>query len=276
MPAIPEVRRPTAARSMPPALPRSSRTVYEAPTVEALFDSIAPRYDILNRVLSGGIDIRWRRLLVRTLLDAGPARLLDVATGTADVAIMAARMLDAHVVGIDRSAQMLTRGERKVELLGLGGRITFHRGAAEALPFDDNAFDAVTVAFGVRNFTDLDRGLAEIVRVLRPGGTAAILEFSTPRGRLFGPLFRFYSRHLLPWLGGVVSGNREAYEYLPRTAAEFPDGAAFAARLRRAGCAQVTWRALTGGIATLYLASIKTAGATAPVRDSASDASIPS
>jgi len=231
------------------------RTTYDRSYVESLFDSIAHRYDLLNRVLSAGTDVRWRRRAISRLVPSAPKRLLDVATGTADVALTAAAMLPSEIVGIDVSASMLAIAEKKIARRGLDHRIRVERMAAEEISFDEGSFDAVTVAFGVRNFANLEAGLAQFARVLVPGGVAVILEFSTPRGRLFGPIYRLYSRVLLPAVGGLVSRNKKAYEYLPRTVAEFPDGAAFAAHLRRAGFAHVAWESLTGGIASIYVAT---------------------
>jgi demethylmenaquinone methyltransferase/2-methoxy-6-polyprenyl-1,4-benzoquinol methylase len=148
---------------------------------------------------------------------------------------------------------MLARGRHKVLRSGYRDRIRLEHAAAEELPFPDASFDAATVAFGVRNFSDLDQGLAEIERVLRPGGTAIVLEFSRPRGRVWGALYRYYSLHVLPFLGGIISRNREAYEYLPRTVAEFPDGDAFAKILMKAGFSEVRWYSQCGGIAMIYV-----------------------
>lgn len=250
---------PANNQSRPPAAERPAgstpaRTVYDRAYVESLFDSIAPRYDLLNRILSAGIDVRWRRRAIRFLVPSAPKRLLDIATGTADVALTAARMLDAQIVAVDVAGEMLEHARRKVQRSGLAGRITLERAAAEELPFPSASFDAVTVAFGVRNFADLHRGLAEMARVLRPGGTAVILEFSKPHGSLLGLMYRFYAQQVLPRVAGAVSRNREAYEYLPRTVAQFPDGAEFAVLLRSAGFSHVTWERQTGGISTVYRA----------------------
>ena len=241
----------TAAAVDPPDILRHQ---YERSFVESMFDSIASRYDLLNRILSLGLDVRWRRRAVRTLSSSPPARLLDLATGTADVAIAAARRLDAEIIGLDMSERMLERARRKVRNAGLDGRVSLRQGTAEALPFEPESFDAVTVAFGVRNFADLDRGLSEMARVLRSNGAAVVLEFSTPRGRCLSHLYRWYAYHLLPRIGGLISGNREAYEYLPRTATAFPSSWSFARLLRNAGFAHVTWEELSGGICTVYYA----------------------
>lgn len=221
--------------------------------VEQMFDAIAPRYDLLNRVLSLGIDQRWRTQAIR-LLDADrPQRVLDVATGTADLAVKAERLLHPReVVGVDLSQEMLQVGRKKVEKLGLGGRITLERANAESLPFSDDVFDAAFVAFGVRNFEDLDAGLSEIARVVRPGGALVVLEFSHPRAFPIKQLYRFYARQILPRIGRALSRDDGAYQYLPDSVAAFPDGPAFLARVEAAGFRDLHWKPLTFGIASLY------------------------
>jgi len=225
--------------------------------VESMFDTIAPRYDLLNRVLSFGIDRYWRTQAVRLLADEQPRRILDVATGTADLALKAERILHPReVVGIDLSAAMLQRGRDKIARRGRSSRITLTQGNAEDLPFEDSTFDAALVAFGVRNFEDLTAGLCDIRRVLRPGGRLVVLEFSQPRGVPIRPLYRWYSRVLLPRIGGFLSPDRGAYEYLPTSVAAFPDGADFLARLERSGYVDLLWRPLTFGIASLYRGAV--------------------
>ncbi len=224
--------------------------------VEAMFDAIAPRYDLLNRVLSMGIDRRWRRKAVAMLTAEQPERILDVATGTADLALEAMRLDPKKVVGVDISEEMLRRGREKVERLGLSDRIVLQRGDAEKLPFSDNQFHAALVAFGVRNFQDLDKGLAEIHRVLRPGGALVVLEFSKPRAFPIKQGYAFYSRFILPRVGRAVSKNDGAYRYLPDSVAAFPDGEAFLDRMRQAGYHDLTCQRLTFGIASLYKGSV--------------------
>lgn len=225
--------------------------------VEAMFDAIAPRYDLLNRVLSLGIDQQWRRQAVGWLRDDRPQRILDVATGTGDLAIEAYRRLGPErVVGVDISEEMLAHGRDKLDRMGLGEVITLQAGDAEKLPFSDAQFDAVLVAFGVRNFEHLDRGLAELRRVLRPGGSLVVLEFSRPRAFPIKHAFGFYSRHILPRIGGLVSKDSGAYEYLPASVEVFPDGADFLARLEAAGFAERRWKPLTFGIASLYKGTV--------------------
>ncbi|MDX1530496.1 MAG: bifunctional demethylmenaquinone methyltransferase/2-methoxy-6-polyprenyl-1,4-benzoquinol methylase UbiE [Rhodothermales bacterium] len=222
--------------------------------VERMFDAIAPRYDLLNRVLSLGIDRGWRKRAVRMAADAlegPPERVLDVATGTADLAVEALSMAPAEVVGVDLSEAMLERGRAKLRARGIG-RVTLQKGDAEALPFPDGHFDAALVAFGVRNFEDLQAGLREMRRVLRPGGVLVVLELSKPRAFPFRQLYDFYSLKLLPLVGRLVSGDRGAYTYLPESVRAFPDGAAFLRELERAGFADRAERRLTFGVASLY------------------------
>lgn len=220
--------------------------------VEAMFDNIAPRYDLLNRVLSFGIDQRWRKQAVRMLRETQPRRILDVATGTADLALQALTLDPEEVVGVDISEEMLKVGREKIAALGLSGRVTLRRGDAEKLPFSDAQFDAVLVAFGVRNFEDLERGLAEIRRVLRPGGLLVVLEFSQPHRFPIKQLYAWYSRHVLPRIGRTVSKDEGAYRYLPDSVAAFPSGEAFLTRMRQVGYADLKWKPLTFGIASLY------------------------
>lgn len=237
--------------------PPIGETDGKAEAVESMFDAVAPRYDLLNRVLSLGIDRYWRIQAVRLLADEQPRRVLDVATGTADLALEAERQLHPReVVGIDLSAEMLRYGRDKIQERGLGGRVSLVQGDAEALPFDDDAFDAALVAFGVRNFEDLGAGLADIHRVLRPGGRLVVLEFSQPRNGPFRRLYRWYSRHVLPRIGGRLSPDPGAYEYLPRSVEAFPDGADFLDRMETAGYTDLLWRPLTFGIASLYRGAV--------------------
>lgn len=229
----------------------------KAEAVESMFDAVAPRYDLLNRLLSGGVDRYWRRRAVRMLSDEQPTRVLDVATGTADLAIRIQRTLHPReTVGIDLSTEMLRLGREKVDRRGLSPRVSLVEGNAEALPFDDEAFDAAFVAFGVRNFEDLDAGLSDIWRVLRPGGTLVVLEFSQPRSFLIRQLYGWYSRHVLPRIGAAFSPDPGAYEYLPSSVAAFPDGPAFLHRLYDAGFTDLVWQPLTFGIASLYRAYV--------------------
>lgn len=219
--------------------------------VERMFDGIAGSYDRVNRLSSLGTDQRWRRRLVRELMRERPDHVLDVATGTADLAVMAARA-GARVTGIDISANMLDRGREKVKALGLEGRIDLQRADCEALPFQAGRFDAAMAAFGVRNFEHLDRGLREMHRVLRPGGRVLVLEFSRPRGPL-APLFRIYFHHVMPLIGRSMAHDQEAYTYLPRSVDAFPEGEGFLRILEGAGFVSTARWSLSGGIASLYL-----------------------
>jgi demethylmenaquinone methyltransferase / 2-methoxy-6-polyprenyl-1,4-benzoquinol methylase len=225
--------------------------------VEAMFDAIAPRYDLLNRVLSMGIDQRWRSQAIKLLEEIEPRRILDVATGTADLAIKALKLNPEKVVGVDISEEMLRFGRQKVEEIGEQNRIELKRRDSERLPFSDNQFDAALVAFGVRNFEDLNKGLAEINRVLRPGGRLVVLEFSRPRAFPVKQAYGFYSRHILPRIGGAVSGDKGAYEYLPESVAAFPDGGAFLERMAQVGFDNLEWKPLTFGIASLYQGDVR-------------------
>ncbi len=229
----------------------------KADAVEEMFDSIAPRYDLLNRVLSFGIDQYWRSRAVRLLTDEQPTRVLDVATGTADLAIKAERMLHPRdVIGVDLSAEMLDYGRKKLDRLGLSPRISLVQGDAQDLPFDDASFDAAMVAFGVRNFEDLNAGLRGIRRVLRPGGRLVVLEFSRPRTFPIKQLYSWYSRHILPRIGGTLSPDQGAYEYLPNSVAKFPDGTDFLNRMDDSGFGELLWEPLTFGIASLYRGTV--------------------
>jgi demethylmenaquinone methyltransferase/2-methoxy-6-polyprenyl-1,4-benzoquinol methylase len=230
------------------------RTIYSKEYVRALFDRIAFRYDLLNHLLSSGFDFYWRAKAVRMLAPGRPQRILDVATGTGDLAIKAASLQPMQIIGIDISVEMLTRARMKVNEKKLGHLVTLQEGEAEHLSFPDASFDAVTAAFGVRNFSDCEQGLREMRRVLKPGGVAMILEFSQPGFYPLRMLFSFYSRTILPIIGGIISKSREAYEYLPATVDEFPSGEAMLTMLRTAGFTRTESHPLTLGIVSVYLA----------------------
>jgi demethylmenaquinone methyltransferase/2-methoxy-6-polyprenyl-1,4-benzoquinol methylase len=227
----------------------------EKAAVRTMFDRIAPRYDLLNRVLSAGIDVRWRRLCID---GAGPAtRLLDVCSGTGDLLVeFLRRDAGRRGVGIDLSSGMLVRGAEKLRRRGFAGRAWMSAGDAERLPVAAGCVDAVTVAFGIRNVGDPAAALREMFRVLRPGGRAVVLEFSTPEGTL-GAAYRLYFTHVLPRIGGWVSGDAGAYAYLPASVARFARPAEFGALMTAAGFSGVGWRSLTGGIAHLYIGERK-------------------
>lgn len=222
--------------------------------VREMFDNIAPKYDLLNHTLSMSIDRVWRRRVVGEVRRAKPGRILDVATGTGDLAIaMARRIRDVQVFGVDLSEQMLAVARRKIEARGLDGRIVLDRGDAERLAVADASVDVATVAFGVRNFGDLGAGLRELARTIKPGGKVVILEFSRPRNRVFRALYEFYSYKILPRIGGLVSRDKRAYEYLPASVGEFPAPEEFMAMMARAGFRNCRARSQSFGIAQIYI-----------------------
>ena len=221
--------------------------------VEQMFDQISPKYDLLNRVFSLGIDQAWRRKVIRLLGKEPVGRLLDVATGTGDLAILGATNAD-HVIGVDISEGMLEYGRKKVAHRNLTERVVLQRADSAALPFADGHFDAVTVAFGVRNFEDLEKGIQEMSRVLRPAGRLFVLEFSKPLKAPMKQLFRFYFHRIMPAIGSLVSRDDRAYSYLPESVEAFPEGPAFEGMLTKAGLSDVRCLPLSGGIATLYTA----------------------
>ncbi|MEW6509456.1 MAG: bifunctional demethylmenaquinone methyltransferase/2-methoxy-6-polyprenyl-1,4-benzoquinol methylase UbiE [Bacteroidota bacterium] len=220
--------------------------------VGSLFDSIAYRYDLLNHLLSGGIDHYWRRRAIAELRDLRPRRVIDVATGTADLAIAAARLNPERIVGVDIAGNMLALGRRKVAARGLDRLITLQGGTAEQLEFPDASFDAAIVAFGVRNFADLAAGLAEMRRVIRPGGMIVILEFSRPAAFPFKQLYFLYFRRVIPFVGRIVSRHDTAYRYLPETVMKFPQDRQFLDILSRTGFSSVSAARLTFGIVSIY------------------------
>lgn len=222
--------------------------------VEQMFDNIAPKYDFLNHFLSLGIDNLWRKKAIRILSRYKYDLLLDVATGTGDFAIAASKLKPSKIVGFDLSEQMINVGKVKVQKLGLDGIIEFQKGDSEAMPFTDQQFDAITVAFGVRNFENLENGLKEFVRVLKPGGVAVILEFSKPKYFPMKQLYLLYFFTILPLVGRMVSKDRSAYSYLPESVMAFPDDQKFLDILKKVGFASYSQRRLTFGIATIYIA----------------------
>lgn len=221
--------------------------------IRAMFDNIAPTYDRLNHMMSMNIDRLWRRRTVETVARRAPQRVLDVATGTGDMALALARRLPGAVItGADISEQMLGVARRKIAAAGLEERISLVAADAERLPFDDDAFDAVTVAFGVRNFGDIGVGLRELHRVLRPGGMLAVLELSTPGSRPVRALYNLYAHRILPWMGSRVSRDRKAYEYLPASVDEFPSAERFSEMVRAAGFSCCKARSQSLGTAYIY------------------------
>jgi demethylmenaquinone methyltransferase/2-methoxy-6-polyprenyl-1,4-benzoquinol methylase len=218
-----------------------------------MFDGIAERYDFVNRVISLGIDQGWRRRTVAALKLSPGARVLDLATGTGDLALLVARAEpSAQVVGVDPSERMLAVGRQKVEKAGLAERVTLSAGNAEQLSFESRTFDGLCIAFGIRNVPDRDRALREMARVTKLGGRVAILELSEPRG-LLGPLARFHVHTVVPWVGALLSGAKE-YHYLQRSIAAFPPAEEFAERMRLAGLEVLSVVPLTFGVCHLYVA----------------------
>ncbi len=219
-----------------------------------MFDDISPRYDLLNRLLSFGLDVLWRERLAAFLPRNEGQRVLDVATGTADVLLA---LIKDHRVqagfGVDMAERMLDIGRAKAARLGFENRITLHRGDAGQLPFNDNTFDTVTIAFGIRNMDDHNQILREMRRVLKPGGRALVLEFSLPENKILRTLHVFYLRTVVPAIGGLISGHGKAYRYLNQTIEHFPCGAAFCAIMQDAGFQNVNAHPLMGGIATIYV-----------------------
>ena len=222
--------------------------------IAGMFDAIAGRYDLLNTVLSGGLDRYWRRRAIASLRLTGRERLLDVCTGTADVAIGASRRGAARVVGVDFSGAMLAHGLDKVKKGSLASRIHLVRGDAMNLPVASESVHAVTISFGIRNVMQPDAACRELFRVLRPGGRLAILEFGTPSSRLFGPVYHWYSRNILPRIGRAVSRHEAAYTYLPESIGAFAYGDVFAWILNVSGFSQVEARPLMFGAVYLYTA----------------------
>lgn len=221
--------------------------------VEAMFDSISHRYDLLNRLLSLGTDKRWRRRAINVIGEhIRPARILDVATGTADLAIEALRLNPDQITGIDISGKMLAAGQEKIDREGYAAKIRLIKGDSEKIMFPDHTFDAVMSAFGVRNFENTVRGLEEMLRVIRPGGMIMVLEFSRPSWFPLRQLYGFYFRKILPWIGRKVSGDPDAYTYLPDSVMAFPDNEAFLSLLRSVGFTGAGQRKLSGGIASIY------------------------
>lgn len=221
--------------------------------VASMFDSISPRYDLLNRVLSLGIDTIWRKKAINLLKADKPQRILDVATGTADLAIEALRINPKQVIGVDISAGMLAMGDEKLRKKKLEDRIKLVLGDSEGLPFGSNEFDAATVAFGVRNFEHLLEGLKDIQRVLKPGAKLVVLEFSKPNAFPVKQLYNFYFRFILPVVGRMVSKDSAAYTYLPASVQVFPEGKAFLGYMEKAGFVNNQEKRLTFGICSIYV-----------------------
>ncbi len=223
--------------------------------VRSMFNDIAPKYDFLNHFLSAGIDIQWRKKVRRLLELSNPKKILDVATGTGDLAIELSKLKVDKIVGVDIATEMLDIGRNKISTKGLEEIIELQEGDAENLKFHDNSFDAITVAFGVRNFETLNIGLKEMHRVLKPGGIVAVLEFSKPKNFPVKQLYNFYFTYLLPVMGKTVSKSNAAYTYLPNSVRGFAEDKTFLSELAKAGFKEANQNRLTMGIATLYYAT---------------------
>jgi demethylmenaquinone methyltransferase/2-methoxy-6-polyprenyl-1,4-benzoquinol methylase len=221
--------------------------------VEKMFDKIAFRYDFLNHFLSAGIDIGWRKKAIKQLRSIDPKSILDVATGTGDMAILASRLLNAEkIIGIDISDGMLDIAKKKIEKLGLQQRIELLKGDSETIIFNSNSFDAVTVAFGVRNFQNLELGLNEIKRVLKPGGKLIVLEFTKPKLPVIKNFYNLYLNVITPWIGKVISKNKNAYQYLNESVQSFPEGKDFVKILNKLGYKNASCKTLSLGISSIY------------------------
>ncbi|WP_424963539.1 bifunctional demethylmenaquinone methyltransferase/2-methoxy-6-polyprenyl-1,4-benzoquinol methylase UbiE [Ekhidna sp.] len=234
-------------------LPYKDKSDAKKKQVAEMFDSISGKYDFLNHFLSLGIDIRWRKKAIKMLRDLQPKKILDIATGTGDFAIESLKLNPEKVVGVDISEGMLNVGRQKMKKKGYSDIIDMQSGDSENLHFEDNSFDAVIVAFGVRNFENLEKGLSEMNRVLRPGGRAVILEFSKPTAFPFKQLYNFYFRWILPKIGKVVSKDNAAYTYLPESVNEFPYGDDFLKILGKTGYKNTKCKPLTLGISSIYV-----------------------
>jgi demethylmenaquinone methyltransferase / 2-methoxy-6-polyprenyl-1,4-benzoquinol methylase len=247
---------------MAQSLPHDTVTPYQTTNdskkeqVAAMFNTISGKYDFFNRLLSFGIDVYWRKKALKKLKGAPINHMLDVATGTADVALLAHKILQPKkITGIDISEGMLDLGRKKIDKAGLKDVITLYTGDSETINFADNTFDAVTVAFGVRNFQDLRKGLKEIRRVLQPNGKMVILEFTTPQNNFFSKLYQWYTGKFSPTIVGWITGNKFAYKYLNDSVAAFPDRAALDSIIKECGFGQTEFKILTLGICGIYTAT---------------------
>jgi demethylmenaquinone methyltransferase / 2-methoxy-6-polyprenyl-1,4-benzoquinol methylase len=220
--------------------------------VRSMFNKIAWRYDLLNHLLSLNIDKIWRRKLVKMLSQKHPDSILDVATGTGDLAIAASRIKPKEIIGIDIADEMLEFGRKKITAKGLDQMITLQTADSENIPYPSERFDATMVAFGVRNYENLDLGLSEMYRILKKNGTIYVLEFSIPTNKMFRPFYFFYFKNVLPLIGKMVSKDTAAYTYLPDSVSAFPSGKSFTDRLEQAGFSNCSILSLTFGIATIY------------------------
>jgi demethylmenaquinone methyltransferase / 2-methoxy-6-polyprenyl-1,4-benzoquinol methylase len=234
--------------------PYKDSSVSKKEQVAEMFNNIAPKYDFLNQLLSLGIHKGWRKKAIRMLAVEKPRTILDIATGTGDFAIEAMKIHPEKIVGVDISDGMLKLGVEKIRKLGLSDKITLQKGDSENLLFSDQSFDAVTVGFGVRNFEDLDKGIADIYRVLNMKGTLVVLEFSKPKTFPVKQLYKFYSKYITPTVGRLFSKDTSAYSYLPESVNAFPDGEDFLNVLKKAGFINTRAETVAFGIATIYFA----------------------
>ncbi len=232
--------------------PYDSEELSKKEEVALMFNNISHRYDLLNHLLSFGIDKGWRKVAIKMLASSRPQFILDVATGTGDFAISALAVNPKKITGVDISEGMLEEGRKKIQEQQLTSQIELLYGDSENLPFSNNTFDAVTVAFGVRNFENLQKGLNEIYRVLKPGGTLIVLEFSKPAHFPVKYLYMFYFKYILPAVGRIVSGDNAAYRYLHKSVSRFPEGKAFMNHMSTSGLKNLTEKRLTFGIASVY------------------------
>ncbi len=221
--------------------------------VAEMFNNISGKYDFLNHFLSMGIDHIWRRKAVNQLKEVRPKKILDLATGTGDFALALLKLNPDQIIGMDISSGMLEVGKKKMIHKKVDHIISMQLGDSEDMPFEDGYFDGLTVGFGVRNYENLERGLSEMLRVLRPGGKAVILEFSKPKSFPIKQLFGFYSKRVIPVLGKTISKDSKAYEYLPESVAAFPEGEDFMNILKKVGYQKVSSKKVSGGIATIYM-----------------------
>lgn len=234
-------------------VPQKDSSLSKKEQVADMFDNIAFRYDFLNRFLSAGIDITWRKKAIKQLSSLQPKKMLDVATGTADVALMTYDILKpTNIIGIDISEGMLDLGRQKIAAKGLQKEIQLYKGDSENISFGDNSFDAITVAFGVRNFQNLLKGLQEMKRVLQPGGKLVVLEFSKPKNIVFKQFYNLYMNVIAPSFGKLFAKNKDAYQYLNDSVQAFPEGQTFLNIMHEAGFTQTYLKSLSLGICTIY------------------------
>ncbi len=234
--------------------PYKNKTLGKKEQVTKMFDAVSTKYDFLNRVLTFGLDISWRKKVVKIVADKNALTILDIATGTGDLAIMLATIKNAKIIGLDISKGMLAVAKEKVAKKQLNNQIELVLGDSEKLDFKDHSFDAITVGFGVRNFEDLNKGLQEIYRVLKPNGVFVVLETSQPTKFPMKQLFYFYSKYIIPTIGGLFSKDKKAYKYLPESAAKFPYGEKFNNILLKNGFNTAIDNPVAFGISSIYTA----------------------